>query len=121
MQRTKFTSIDQYILSSPKEVQPILKKLRDTFKQVIPKADKVISYNIPCFKIDRKYVVYFAGYSKHFSVYPIPKNIIGMKVDIQKHQAGKGTLHFDIEKPLPIDFIKKVVKQLAKEAAARGK
>lgn len=121
MQRTKFTSVEQFIKAAPEQAQSILKKLRAAVRKALPKADETISYNIPCYKLNGKYVVYFAGYPNHVSIYPVPKTITGMKEDIAKYKAGKGTLKFANDKPLPLGFIKKVILQLAKENAARNK
>lgn len=115
MTRKKYSTVPEFIADCPKDTQRVLKKLRVAVKAAIPKAEETISYNIPCYKINGKYVIYFAGYTRHVSIYPIPKDIAAIKTDIEKYKAGKGTLRFPLNKPLPIAFIKKVAKQLAKQ------
>jgi len=41
--------IDSYIAEQSEEVQPILQKLRQTIKKAAPKAEEVISYQMPAF------------------------------------------------------------------------
>jgi uncharacterized protein YdhG (YjbR/CyaY superfamily) len=121
MKRHQFTTTDEFINSFPKDTGAVLKKLRLAIKQTIPRAEQTISYNIPCFKLNGKYVVYFAGYAKHVSIYPIPKETALFKESLTKYQTGKGTLRFPLHEPLPLTFIKKVVRQLARENIARIK
>jgi uncharacterized protein YdhG (YjbR/CyaY superfamily) len=110
MERRKFKTVNEFIDSFEGETHAALKKLRQLIKQSIPKAEEVISYNIPCYKIDGKYLIYFAGYAKHVSVYPIPKKYpISFQKEIDKYKAGKGTLKFQLDKPLPVEFIQKVI------------
>ena len=117
--RTRFTSVDQYIKSCHRHTQPVLKRLRSLISQALPPAEQVVSYNIGCFKLNSKYIVYFAGYENHVGIYPIPKDTTGIKNLVEKYKSGKGTLRFSLNKPLPTGFIKKVVKQLAKERLAK--
>lgn len=120
MIRKKYKSVPEFIKDYPKDTQSILKKLRATIKAIIPEAEETISYNIPCYKVNGRYAVYFAGYEKHVSIYPVPKNATkSMADEITKYRAGKGTLRFPLAKPLPMAFIKKVIKELASDAILR--
>ncbi len=119
MPRTKFKTIDAYIKACPKQTQPILRKLRQAIHGTIPKAEEVISYNIPCFKLNGSYLIYFAGYEKHVSLYPIPKTTATLAKEIAPHVAGKGTLRFYIAKPIPYALIKKVVRARVKQTGSK--
>ena len=63
MERNKigFDTIDKYIATFPKEVQKILKGLRNTIKAAAPGADERISYQMPAFSL-KGILVYFAAY-----------------------------------------------------------
>ena len=119
--RSNFKSIDQYIKSFPDDVQPILQKLRKTIKSVVPKEEETISYQIPTFKMNGKYVVYFAGFAKHISLYPFFPDTTELKRAVKPYMSGKATLKFPLDKPLPYPLIKKVVKILAKKNQERTK
>ena len=70
MAMTTYASIAAYIAAQPKAAQGPLKKVRSAIRKAIPKAKESLSYKIPTYKIDDKVVLYFAGWAKHYSLYP---------------------------------------------------
>lgn len=112
---TNFTNVDDYIHSFPAEIQTLLNELRQTIKGVIPNASEVISYQIPCFKVDGKYVIYFSAWKDHLSIYPIPDGPESFKKKIAPYKAGKGTLRFALNTPLPHELIKQVAVRLLEQ------
>lgn len=120
MSRKKYKTVVGFTKDLPKHTQQIFKKLWMTCKQATPKAEETISYNIPCLKLNKSYIVYAAGYEKHVSIYPLPRTAGQLKTQIEKYKAGKGTLKFPIDKPLPLPLIKKVVKQLITDNEKRA-
>lgn len=111
MPRTKFASIDEYINSFPQgAVKAKLVEMRQIFRNAAPGAQETISYTIPTFKVDGKYVGYFAGFKDHVSFYPLPRDDEKLIEEMKPYVAGKGTLHFKLEEPLPKDLITKIVK-----------
>lgn len=119
--RKHFTTVDEYIQSSPKQVQQILASLREILKGELPQAEEVISYNIPCFKQNGSYVVYFAGYKTHISLYPFSSEMgKAIKETASYKTSGKGTIQFPLNEPLPIPLIKKIVKYMVQENKKRA-
>ncbi len=118
--KPKPATIEQYIGTFPEDVQKLLKELHQKIHAMIPEAEEAISYGIPMFKNKEngKYIVYFSAWKQHISVYPIPH---GPKLqnELEPYVAGKGTLQFPLDKPLPYDLIKKVVDELAQENLER--
>ncbi len=108
--KVTFNSIDEYISTFPEDVQKILQELRKTIKAAAPDAGETISYGIPTFTLNGKYLIYFAGWKNHISIYPIPAGTEAFNKQVSKYVEGKGTLKFPIDKPLPIRLITKIVK-----------
>ena len=44
-------SVDQYIASQPEALQRVLKRVRSAILKAVPKAEEVISYKIPAYKL----------------------------------------------------------------------
>jgi uncharacterized protein YdhG (YjbR/CyaY superfamily) len=109
---TKYDTIDDYIASKPIEVQPILEHVRQTLRKAVPKADEAISYGIPTLKLDGKYVVYFAAWKSHLSIYPIPDADEEFERELSPYRAAKGTLKFPFRQPIPYDLIERVALHL---------
>ena len=63
-QKVKFKNVDEYIETFPDEIQYILQEIRFTIKKAAPKAEEIISYNMPAYKCNGM-VAYFAGYKNH--------------------------------------------------------
>ena len=116
-QKNNFKTIDEYIKTYPKDVQKILKLVKLTIKEVIPTSAEVISYQIPAFKLNGKYVIYFAGWQNHISVYPKPRSNETLNKQLAKFKGGKGTVQFPLDKTIPLALIKKIVKYRVKESA----
>jgi len=108
--KVSFKSIDEYIATFPENVQKILEELRGTINAAAPEAEEKISYNIPTFTLNGKYLIYFAGWKNHISIYPIPTGSEAFNKQVSKYVEGKGTLKFPLDKPLPLKLITKIVK-----------
>ena len=108
--KVSFRSMDEYIASFPEDVQKTLEELRATIKSAAPEAEETISYNIPTFTLNGKYLIYFAGWKHHISIYPIPTGSESFNKQVAKYVEGKGTLKFPIDKPLPLKLITKIAK-----------
>ncbi|HUN22017.1 MAG TPA: DUF1801 domain-containing protein [Anaerolineales bacterium] len=104
-----YTNIDEYIAQFPAEVQVVLQKIRTIIREEVPIASEKISYAIPAFALNGYNLVYFAGWKRHVSLYPIPKGSAEFAQTVEQYADGKGTLKFDLAQPLPEAFIREVV------------
>ena len=109
------SAIDTYIATFPDEVQKLLKKLRNIISAAIPNATEGISYGIPTLYLNGKYLVYFAAFKHHISVYPATTPAVDKVKGLVDYKVSKGTLKFPLDKPIPFDLIKEFVKYRVKE------
>lgn len=100
--------IDEYICSFPMGTQKLLKQLRVTIRETAPEAEEVISYQMPAFKLNGM-LVYFAGYKNHIGFYPTASGISAFKLELSHYKCSKGTVQFPLDKPLPLELIRKIV------------
>jgi uncharacterized protein YdhG (YjbR/CyaY superfamily) len=120
-----FESVEAYIESFPPDVQAKLEAVRDAIRAAAPGTEETITYDIPTFTLGGKYVVYFAGWKRHISVYPIPDRDDALTRELQPYLSGKGTLKFPLDEPLPLELIGKVAdalvrRRLSSRAAPSG-
>lgn len=121
MAKTKFTSVDEYISSFPEDVQPILRRVRSTIRKALPGAEEVISYQIPAYRLHGSRVLYFAGWKRHYSLYPASAELIeAFKDDLEPYEVSKGTIRFPISQPVPVKLIGRIARFRADEAAQRS-
>jgi len=59
MPDTTYDSIDSYIEQSPDQAKEKLKELRSVIARLVPEAKEAISYGIPSFNLNGRYLIYF--------------------------------------------------------------
>lgn len=101
-------------------MQELLEKVRSTIKSAAPDTTEGISYGIPTFYLNGKYLVYFAGFKNHISIYPAT-TVAVEKAGLSDHKVAKGTLKFPLGKAMPYDRIKGFVKYRLEEEGAYRK
>lgn len=114
-------TIDDYIATFPKDVQPLLQKVRRAIAKAAPDAEEAISYRIPTFRLNGHYLIYFAGYKAHIGLYPVHADGAEFSPGMARYASGKATLKFPLDEPLPLDLIEKVVTAKAHQAAVPKK
>lgn len=115
-----YKTVDEYLANFSGETRKKLDTIRKMIKKEIPSGEEVISYGIPTIKIEGKYIIYFAGYPNHVSIYPLPQNE-QLREEIKSYIAGKGTLKFPLDKPLPVELIQKVIQAKLEDYKNRKK
>ena len=105
----KFKTVDEYLNSVPASTRDILEKLREIILKSAPKAEEVISYNMPAIKLNG-ILVWYAAYKKHIGFYPTASPIKIFKEELTNYKTSKGAIQFPLDKPLPMVLIKKIVK-----------
>lgn len=116
---TKPETVDQYIGSFPPDVQAVLQAVRDAIRAAAPGTEERISYGIPSFALDGRYVVYFSGWKQHIAVYPIPTGDAALDRELAPFRAGKGTLRFPLDRPIPTALIGRVAARLLEQRLVR--
>ncbi|WP_311212473.1 MULTISPECIES: DUF1801 domain-containing protein [unclassified Arthrobacter] len=111
----KHPTVDAYIAAQPEATGLILQEIRRSIHAAVPDTGEMISYDIPTITIDGHYVVYFAAWAHHISVYPVPRADEPLNNEFQPYLSGKGTLKFPLAKPVPYELIARVAAQLAAE------
>jgi uncharacterized protein YdhG (YjbR/CyaY superfamily) len=122
MTKSDYKSVDEYIASQPEAVQDALKRVRSTVRKAVPGAEEMISYKIPAYKLHGRPVLYFAGWSQHYSLYPGNAHVVAVfKDDLAPYEISKGTIRFPLSEPVPVKLIERIAKFRVKEVAERAK
>jgi Uncharacterized conserved protein len=104
------TSVEDYLAALPEEQRIALEKLRKTIRAVAPKATETISYQMPAFKQDGRFLVSYAAFKDHCSLYPASYAVMeALGDDLEPYFSGKGTLRFQADRPIPAALVKKIV------------
>ena len=116
-------NVSTYIATFPPPVQKVLMQVRSTIQKAVPKAQEVISYSIPAYRLEGGTVIYFAGWKQHYSLYPANSRLVAaFKDDLAPYEVNnKGTIRFPLDEPVPRKLIANLAKFRAREVAAMAK
>ncbi len=118
MAKTDFKSVDEYVARHPEDVQAILQRVRRTIRKAVPDAEEEISYQIPAYRLHGVPVMYFAGWKRHYSLYPAGDGLVErFKDELAPYEVSKGTIRFPLGQPVPVTLIEPIAKFRAKQAA----
>lgn len=104
-----FTTIDEYHVLFPEDVQVLLNKMRKAINQAAPKVTEVISYGMPGFR-QHGVLVWYAANKKHIGFYPSSGPIQVFAEELKDYVTSKGAIQFPLDKPIPVTLVKKIVK-----------
>jgi uncharacterized protein YdhG (YjbR/CyaY superfamily) len=113
------TPIDDYIAGFPDDAQTALHAVRRTIAAALPDAEEVISYRIPTFKRAGTYVIYFAGFKNHISIYPL-LTTPDFEDEVAPYRSGRATIKFPLNAPLPLPLIAKIAAFMVDDHARRA-
>ena len=110
-----YTTIEEYVATFPEPTQEVLRGLHAAIREVLPNAAEAIRYRIPTLQIGGKNVVHFAAFTHHVGVYPVPTGDATFQEEQARYRAGKGTVRFPLDQPVPYDFVQRLVGFLCAE------
>lgn len=120
MAKTDFQSVDEYLAAQPAAVRAVLARVRSTIRKAVPRAEERISYQMPAYKVDGTWMLGFAGWKEHFSLYAFGAAMLEAFGDeLKPYAASKGTLRFPLSERVPLGLIGRIAKFRAAEAAVK--
>jgi uncharacterized protein YdhG (YjbR/CyaY superfamily) len=93
------------------ETRRRLEQIRAEVERCVPGAQRCIGYGMPAFRA-KKIFFYFAAFKKHIGVYPPVKGPEDLLAALAPFRGPNGNLSFPHNKPLPLELIGEVAKQL---------
>ena len=108
--------IRAYIAAQPPRTRVALRRMRETIHAAAPGAEDAFSYRMPAVKLDGKSLVWYAGFANHTGLYPIGAAIRGrFAKDLAGFGQSTGTVRFPLDKALPVNLVKRLVKARVQE------
>ena len=98
---SKPKSHDDYVAAVTEDKRGALQKLRKAIKMAAPKAEECISYQLPAFRLNGKFLVAYGAATNHCAFYP------GSTVKALKNER---TIRFSADKPLPSALVRELVR-----------
>jgi uncharacterized protein YdhG (YjbR/CyaY superfamily) len=85
-----------------------LKALRKSIATSAPKAEECISYGLPAFRLNGKFLLAYGAAANHCAFYP-GSTLTHFKKELKDYDTSKGTIRFSADKPLPSTLVRKLV------------
>jgi uncharacterized protein YdhG (YjbR/CyaY superfamily) len=103
--------VDEYLATLPPDQREALQRLRAQVVRLVPDAVELISYGMPAFKLNDRFLVSYAGWKAHCSIYPLTNTFLAAHTDaLRGYGRTKGSLHFTPKAPLPDALLESLVR-----------
>jgi uncharacterized protein YdhG (YjbR/CyaY superfamily) len=124
MPKTDYKTIEDYHKVFSGETLDRMQTIRELVHKVAPEVEEVISYQIPAFKIgDKFHLIYYCAFPKHLTI-SSPWNEAMLKefeTELKEYKVSKSAIQLPLDKPLPLDLIKRILVFRKKEFEAKKK
>ena len=115
-------SVDEYIAAQPEAMRPKLEQVRAAIRKAVPQATELIGYRMPGYKLHGKSLLYFAGFSEHYSLFAASGTFFAtLEEELKGYERRKGTVQFPLAKPVPVKLIRRIAKLRAAGITAHAK
>lgn len=102
-----YKDIDEYLAQQQPETKEKLEIIRQIVNKLAPESKEKIAYGIPTITYHGN-LLHFAGYATHIGLYPGSRPIKQFAKELSAYETSKGTIRLPLDKPLPLDLIKKI-------------
>jgi uncharacterized protein YdhG (YjbR/CyaY superfamily) len=113
-------TVDEYIAAFPEQLQQKIEAIRGVVKEEAPDATEKLSYGMPYFDLNGR-LLYYAAFKNHISIFAMPSAIVHFAGELTDYQTSKGTIQFPLDKPLPLDLIRKIARFRAEQNLSKQK
>ena len=107
-------SHDDYLTAVTEDKRAALQRLRRAIKAAAPKAEECISYQVPAFRLNGRFLVAYGAATNHCAFYP-GSTVKALKDELKGYDTAKGTIRFPASKPLPAGLVRTLVRLLIEE------
>ena len=110
----KYSSVEMYFESQPKETLITLLALREIIQNTILDCEELLNYEMPAYTLvkgaKRDKQIMIAGYKKFVGFYVGNNVLSNFANELEKYVVGKASVQFPIRQALPTELIIKIIK-----------
>jgi uncharacterized protein YdhG (YjbR/CyaY superfamily) len=115
-------TVEEYLATLPADRRTAVETMRRTIRAAAPDAVETIAYSMPAFRSrGGQFLVSYAAYKRHFSLFPASGAVVeALGDEIAPFLAGKGTIRFPADRPIPVELVTRVVEVRLTEKKEKG-
>jgi uncharacterized protein YdhG (YjbR/CyaY superfamily) len=109
-------SVEAYLERAPTDARPKLREIRRAIRAAAPAATETIGYGMPFYAFPgesgvRARLCYFGWRKGRIVFYSRPVYVDAVRTEAQPYLSTKSSLHFPLDRPMPVRLVAKLVKQ----------
>jgi len=112
-------SVDEYISAAPKGAQQKLRQVRAAVREVVPSATESISYHLPYYSYKGR-LAWFGLFSSHIGFFVRPPVLEEHWIELKGYTMTKSSLHLPLDKAIPTELVKRLVRAAVKKNEERS-
>jgi uncharacterized protein YdhG (YjbR/CyaY superfamily) len=114
------TTVDEYLATLADDKRAALEVMREAIRAGAPEAVEALAYRMPAFRSHRsQFLVSYDAYKNHYSLFPASDAVVEALGDaIRPYVAGKGTIRFPADRPIPAELVTRIAEIRFAENAA---
>lgn len=86
-----------------------LQRIRKLIRSHVPDVTEQISYGMPAFKYNGKYLIAYWAFKNHLSLFPGAEALAAFADELGDHATSKGTVQFTLDDPISDELIRKII------------
>lgn len=94
-------NVDDYLAKLDPANREALERIRQIVRHATPGANEQMSYGIPGFKYQGKYLCGYAAFKDHLSFFPASNAIAELHDELAGFKLSKGTIQFTLDNQIP--------------------
>jgi uncharacterized protein YdhG (YjbR/CyaY superfamily) len=103
--------VKTHYVSAPSPQRETMLEMRERILSIIPKAEEVVSYGMPAFRLDGVVVAGVLANKRHVGYYPFSGSILNLfPEELAKFTTTKSAIHVPVDKPLTKTLLTKLIK-----------
>ena len=102
-------TVAAYLALLSPEKRAALQGLRAVIRAAVPSAEECISYGIPAFRLNGRFLVGYGAGASHCSFYP-GASVQEFAAALTGFDTSKGTIRFQPDMPIPKTLVRSIVK-----------
>lgn len=100
--------IDELLADVPAAQRQELERVRRIVKTECPDAEEVKTYGMPGFKYKGKYLLSFANFKDHMSLFPGSDPVGNLALELEKYKTSKGTIQFTLDHNISDELVAQI-------------
>ena len=101
--------VDIYLEQLPPPQRREMERIRRIVRKYYPDAREAISYGMPAFKYNGKYLVAYWSFENYMSLFPTAAIVEALHDQLTGYTTSKSAIQFTLKKPLPETLIAEIL------------